>query len=56
MTLGAEIIHSYRFTVIPNEDQHYLRITLSKAGNSKKLEKVLKIIRRYMQENGITDY
>lgn len=56
MTLGVEIFHSYRFTVIPNEDQHYLRITLSKTGNSTKLQSGLKIIRQYMQENLIEVY
>lgn len=50
MKLGVEIVHSYRFTVIPNEDEHYLRVTLSKAGNSKKLLKGLEIIRQYIQK------
>ena len=53
MKLGVEIVHSYRFTVIPNEDEHYLRVTLSKAGNSKKLLKGLEIIRQYIQKNRI---
>lgn len=47
---GVRIYHSSRFSVLQDREQSFLRISLCSAGNSKRLEQGLAILRDYIKE------